>query len=328
MGIRTELSTEELELAASSWALGKLKGSRGIPEGSVNTLYLLETKRGKFVLRLSEGRSFPEVDFETRLLQFLHGADFSSVRLVAQPGGKVLDTIKERYACVFHWAPGESGKAAPFTPERARESGKALARLHRLTRAFPHTLPNRYAPKVVGTWVAELVEESKRTDRAEDEELWAAIPMLKAEAEQALVLPSSLEGIIHADWFLDNLHFVGDDLSAVLDFEMACKGPYVLDLAVAIHASCWGENDFNLPQLKALMEGYLDQRQLDSSEWEAFFAWAKFAALRFTVSRIRDFHRSELSDNELKKKDWRRFRDRLSYLRDLGPQAWLELVRG
>lgn len=326
MGIRTELSRNELESVARDWGLGTLENFRGLPEGSVNTLYVLETGSGRFVLRLSEGRVREEIEFETALLSFLESVRFPAVRLVPRSGGEVFGVVRERFACVFRWAPGERGRSSTYTPERAMDSGRELARLHSLTDAFTKSLPNRYAPPVIRSWVAELSEEGRDANRPDDPELWEALPLLEREAEALTHLPQAPLGVIHADWFLDNLHFVGDRLACVLDFEMACRGPHVLDLAIALHASSWRNGDFDPALVKALMAGYRSEREIGTDELEAFHAWARFAALRFTISRIRDFHRSELSDGELVKKDWRRFRDRLRRTVDLGPEGWLRLV--
>lgn len=326
MGIRTELSSGELRAVAGEWRLGELKGSRGLPEGSVNTLYVLETETGRYVLRLSEGREREEVAFETALLTHLEEARYPSVRLVPRPDGERFGVVRDRFACVFRWAPGEQGRGSTFTAERAFESGRELARLHVLTESFPGTLPNRYAPPVIRGWVDELSAEAGGPDRADDPELWAALPLLRREADSASHLPFSAEGIIHADWFLDNLRFVGNRFACVLDFEMACRGPYVLDLAIAIHASCWGGSDFDRAKLRALVSGYRSERRPGTGELEAFHPWARFAALRFTVSRIRDFHRSELPESALFRKDWRRFRDRLERTVELGVDGWLELA--
>lgn len=324
MGIRTELTEQDLRAVAAEWGLPGLTAFRGLPEGSINTLYVLESGVERWVLRLSEGRSRPEVAFETELLAYLEVNRYPAVRLVRRPDGALFGEARGRFACIFRWAAGESPRGGSLTPERALESGRALGRLHAVGEAFPRTLPNRYAPAVISRWVDELVDESRRADRPEDPELWDAIPLLESEAARLASLPPAPEGIVHADWFLDNLRFVGDRLSAVLDFEMACRGPLVLDLAVAIHAGCFAA-DFVPGRVRALVEGYVSERPLGVAERALFHDWARFAALRFTVSRIRDFHRSELPEGQLLRKDWRRFRDRLRRTVELGRSGWLEL---
>src|SRR5690606_6454695 len=103
-----------------------------------------------------------------------------------------------------------------------------------------------------------------------------------------------------------------------------CQGPYVLDLATCLHAFGWDDDRFSSVRLRAIVDGYVSQRRLSATDKAAFHAWARFSALRFTVSRIRDFHLSTLDGDKLTRKDWRRFRDRLDALVALGSDGWLD----
>ena len=88
MAIKTQLSPDDLERVASDWNLGALEGFRGLPEGSINTLYALTTASGRYVLRLSEGRTAPEVRFEAGLLRHLGAQHYPAVALVEVPSVK------------------------------------------------------------------------------------------------------------------------------------------------------------------------------------------------------------------------------------------------
>jgi homoserine kinase type II len=320
VAIKTVLGQDTLERVCSEWRLGALAAARGIPQGSVNTLYALETATGRFVLRLSEGRSEREVVFETGLLAHLESHRYPAVRLVPRADGARFSSVSGRFACVFRWAAGESHRV--LTPAQLRDSGRLLARLHVLTEDFGEALPNRNGPEPVRGWIGEI----RRRARADDAELQRALPVLAAEAAGLASLPPAPEGVIHADWFPDNLKYLGDRLSAVLDFEMACRGPYVLDLATALHAGCFGDDGrYDPDRTRALVEGYVSERPLTGSERHAFWPWARFSALRFTASRVLDFHLSELPPDRLTRKDWRRFRDRLATTVSLGEAGFLAL---
>lgn len=324
MAIKTELTQADLEGVARAWGLGHLERSRGLPEGSVNTLYVLDTGSGRQVLRLSEGRSDEEITFETELLQHLGANRYPSVHLLKDGDGRLWRRVKERPAVVQGWAPGEHVAGRDLTAEQMGDAGRVLARLHLVSEGFGGTLRNRYAPAQIRAWVEELEAESRRPDRADDPELWAAMPLLARESAALASLPHATEGIIHADWFPDNVRYIGDRVACVLDFEMACNGPYVLDLAIAMHACCW-DGEFRAPLVRALFDGYQAERRLSTSERQALWAWSRFSALRFTTTRIRDFHRVQLGADRLLKKDWRRFRDRLAQTVALGPEGLARL---
>jgi homoserine kinase type II len=322
MAVKTLLTDGELARVASEWGLGALASARGLPEGSVNTLYVLETSRGRFVLRLSEGRREQELRFETSLLAYLARAHFPAAVLVPRLDGAEYGVVKERFAVVFEWASGEHLAPKETTAAQAMDAGRLMGRMHVVTEDFPGSLPNRYGVGPVRAMVAEVGREAAL--RPDDEELRAALPLLEREAAALDHLPALDSGVIHADWFPDNVRFLGDRVSAVLDFEMACRGPYVLDLATAIHAGCY-DDDYSIERASAFVRGYEGERPLARAEKEAFHAWARFSALRFTASRVLDFHLSPLSGERLVRKDWRRFRDRLQKTVAMGPRGWAAL---
>lgn len=325
MAIKTELTREQLERAADEWGLGTLQDARGMPEGSVNTLYRLETPGGWHVLRLSEGRVGAELLHETALLSFLNASRYPAVTLVPRRDGRLYGRLAERFACVFRWAPGEEVPGRLQTPEMAQESGRLMARLHLLGDGFEGRLANRYGETFARGAVEALVREARAPERPDDAELWQAVPLLAQAAATLDSMPSAPEGVIHADWFPDNIRFTGSRVSAVLDFEMACRGPFALDIATAIHAGCY--DDEHVPRRAAsFLSGYQSLRPIGPEERRALHAWAVFSALRFTVTRISDYHRSPLAGDRLHRKDWRRFRDRLRRTTELGSAGWLDLL--
>lgn len=316
MAVKTLLQPADVAHLARAWNLPGTPELQGIPQGSVNTLYVVRAGADRYVLRLSEGRSLAEVTFEAALLQHLEAARFPSIRLIPTMTGAAYDTIAGRPACLFQFAEGAPVRAGLYTPAMARESGRVLGRLHEVTKTFDATLPNRNGPGALPAWVSSIRAQLAERRSDADAEVVAFLPELELAIAGFAGLPSTSQGLIHADWFPDNLHWVGERISAALDFEMACRGPLMLDLAIALHAGCFGQGSYDLARVRPFVEGYRSERDVDAQELAAFPAWARFAAARFTTSRILDFHLSPLDASRLVKKDWRRFRDRFRLLRD------------
>ena len=72
-------------------------------------------------------------------------------------------------------------------------------------------------------------------------------------------------GVIHADLFMDNVKWIGNRVSAFFDFEMACRAPYALDLAITLNAWCF-EGDYDLDKCRALLRAYRAERPMDALE--------------------------------------------------------------
>ena len=57
-------------------AFGRISDASAIPQGSVNSNYLIETAKGRFLLRVDEVKSESEVKREIDLLAFLRKHSF------------------------------------------------------------------------------------------------------------------------------------------------------------------------------------------------------------------------------------------------------------
>ena len=76
MAIYTELTKKDAVKIVEEFALGDLLSFSGIKNGSVNTHYLLETKRGRFFAKIDEVKSELEVKQELDLLFHLKKQGF------------------------------------------------------------------------------------------------------------------------------------------------------------------------------------------------------------------------------------------------------------
>jgi Ser/Thr protein kinase RdoA (MazF antagonist) len=64
-----------------------------------------------------------------------------------------------------------------------------------------------------------------------------------------------------------------------------------------------------------LISGYESLRPLSLPEWDSFPNELRFSALRFTVTRIKDFYLRAADDTQRVYKDFKEFYDRLLILR-------------
>ena len=98
------------------------------------------------------------------------------------------------------------------------------------------------------------------------------------------------EGVIHADLFPDNVFFLKERLSGLIDFYFACNDLLAYDLAVCLNAWCFEpDNTFNVTKGRALIQAYESVRRLEPAEREALPVLARGAALRFLLTRLYDW---------------------------------------
>ena len=311
MAVLTALTKREISDTVADYALPKVTSVREVREGSVNTHYLVDTAKGKFVLKIDEVKSEIEVKREQDLLSFLRKHGFPcpvplfdrNNRHYRDWGGKPLS--------VYRHIDGRAIDPECMTVEKLENVGRVLADLHVIGKAYKKGIENRFGFERVAEIYFDvrgrLPHYFKKITRTLDDEVEYLHHYLEGK------LP---KGIIHGDLFADNLMFKGDKVVAVLDFEAACRGKFIFDLATAVNALCFDTaSGYSLKKFEALIGGYEALRTLSLAEWDAFPNELRFAAFRFTVTRLRDFFLNPVDERQRINKDFQDFYDRLRILR-------------
>ena len=98
------------------------------------------------------------------------------------------------------------------------------------------------------------------------------------------------QGVIHADLFPDNVFFLGDKLSGLIDFYFACNDALAYDVAICLNAWCFeSDQSFNVTKGRSLLAAYAAVRPLTEPEIAALPLLARGAALRFLLTRLVDW---------------------------------------
>ena len=156
------------------------------------------------------------------------------------------------------------------------------------------------------------------------------IPGLKCEIARELShlekhwLDDLPRGVIHADIFPDNVFFLADKFSGLIDFYFACNDMLAFDVAVCLNAWCFeADGSFNITKARAMLQAYENERKLTEAELAALPLLARGAALRFLLTRTYDLLNTDANalvktkdPNEYLRK--LRFHERVTSYRDYG----------
>jgi homoserine kinase type II len=163
--------------------------------------------------------------------------------------------------------------------------GAALADLHVKGRDFAMRRPNNLS---LSGWQELAAKTAARADEVE-----AGLARLIADEVRFLEAnwPQGLEtGTIHADLFPDNVFFLGDKLSGLIDFYFACTDFLAYDLAICINAWCFeGDGSFNVTKAQKMVRSYDSHRKIPPAEIAALPILARGSALRFLLTRLYDW---------------------------------------
>jgi homoserine kinase type II len=283
MAVYTDVSDSALTSFLGEYDIGALVAFRGIAEGVENSNFSLRTTAGDFILTLYEKRVDPaDLPWFIGLMRHLASQGISCPLPVAGRDGEALRRLCGRHAAVTTFLPG----VWPRRPQPAQcgELGVALARLHLAGEGFSAARANALGP---ASW-APLLARCGDADAVQDG-LGAALAAALAGILAAW--PADLPvGQIHADLFPDNVFFLGDRLSGLIDFYFACTDILAYDVAVCLNAWCF-EPDFafNATSARALLRGYASVRPLSDAERRALPVLAAGAAMRFLLTRLFDW---------------------------------------
>ena len=310
MALYTVLTKKDINKIVDEFALGELNSYAGIKNGSVNSHYLIETKRGKFFAKIDEVKSEVEVKQELDLLLHLRKQNFPCLQPVKSKGGRLYLDLQGKSLTVSRYIDGVELASKAMTPIHLSALGHILANLHLIGRSYKKGIDNRFGfNRIVSIYRdvrRQLPSHLKNIVRVLDDEFSYLENYLDNN------LP---KGIIHGDLFPDNVKFKSNRLTGVMDFEAACRGKLIYDLATAVNALCFLDNRFRIDRFEALISGYESLRPLSLPEWDSFPNELRFSALRFTVTRIKDFYLRSVDENQRIYKDYKEFYDRLLILR-------------
>ncbi len=310
MAVYTALDTGALEELIDDYGLVRVDASEGIVGGTVNTNYVLDTPRGRQLLRIDEVKGELDVKREIDLLLFLRKLGFPCPQPVADRKGRYYREVAGKCVSLYRWIDGHVVDVERLGGEHLEQAGRLLAELHTLGKQYKKGIENRFSYDRIATLYADVRDRLpayfKRIVRTLDDE----VDYLRHYLDTKLP-----RGIIHGDLFHDNLLFKGDKLIAMLDFEAAARGRYVFDLATAVNALCFADEQYDLKRFEAFMAGYESLRPLSLAEWDAFPNELRLSALRFTVTRLHDFFLHPVEEGARVDKDFREFYERLRILR-------------
>eukprot|EP00854_Cymbomonas_tetramitiformis_P010815 gene10815-12797_t len=101
-------------------------------------------------------------------------------------------------------------------------------------------------------------------------------------------------GILHGDPFLDNILVDPNsgDFKAFVDFEDACVGPLLFDVACCAAANCYRQSDntLNVGLLRRFLRGYTRRRSFHQTEIDNFIPFMKVALLCNCSWRFMNFN--------------------------------------
>jgi homoserine kinase type II len=283
MAVYTDVTADELSEFLAAYDIGELLSYKGIAEGVENSNFLLHTTGGSFILTLYEKRTaVGDLPFFLGLMVHLARNGVACSQPVVTRAGTTLGTLAGRPAAIIGFLEG----VWPRKPNAAHCAGigGALAKMHLAGRDFPMQRANALS---VSGWRPLFASAASRANEVQAGlREFLASELNYLEGRWPRDLPN---GIIHADAFPDNVLFLGDELSGLIDFYFACNDMFAYDVAICLNAWCFEpDHSFNVTKARAFLAAYNRERPMSEAEQAALPLLARGAALRFLLTRLVD----------------------------------------
>lgn len=286
MAVYTEVSDDALAEFVAQYQIGQVISCKGIAEGVENSNYLLRTDGadGTYILTLYEKRvSSGDLPFFLGLMEHLAVRGISCPTPIHGRDGRALRQLSGRPAAIVTYLDGMWVKKPQ--PDHCRQLGRAMAELHLAGGDFPLSRRNALT---VGDWRPLFDKCAAQADTVSAglaTEIGHELDALEA------VWPTDLpQGVVHADLFPDNVFFLANQLSGLIDFYFACNDALIYDVAICLNAWCFEPDlSFNVTKARFLLDGYHAVRPISAVEIAALPILARGAALRFLLTRLYDW---------------------------------------
>ncbi len=285
MAVYTDISDQELESLLADYDLGEAISFKGVAEGVENSNFLLETGTGRYFLTVYERRVRAEdLPFFLGLMRWLADHGYPCARPVTDRAGAELKQVRGKPCAIVEFLPGLSVRRPGVA--HCRAAGEGLARLHVAAAGFPLSRPNDLGAAAWSPYFAPLAAAADGLKPGLAAVIAADLAHLAAAWPQGL--PG---GVIHADYFPDNVFFHhGAEFAGAIDFYFACDDALAYDIAIALNAWCFEpDGSFNITAARAMVAGYEAVRPLSAAERAALPVLAHGAAMRFFLTRLHDW---------------------------------------
>ena len=337
MALITAVAPANLVIFLEKYAILNLEAVTPLAAGSVNSNFRIRADKKDYFLRIYEEQDAAGARRDAETVAALASAGVLTPSPLRKPLSPSSDHASEhasdhewvtelegKPAALFPWKDGEIVCQARVTRAHVASVGAALAATHLAGSA----LASRYG---AGRFrVEDLRERISRVELSGDARISSLAPRLfeALEAISAARSPNLPHGLAHGDLFRDNVLFYSEEKTpsvlALLDFESAFEGVLIFDVMVTMLAWCVGSAiDFDLA--RALVDGYQTVRPLEADEKKYAFDEARFASVRFWITRVTDYAMRLGFGNG---RDPGRFEMRLRQLEALGPEKFQAALFG
>ena len=286
MAVYTKINKKDLIYINKKFETQKFISFKGIKQGIENTNYLLKSKNKKYILTIFEKRvSKKEIPFFMKLMDQLNDSKINCPKPLRNNEGKYLIKLKNKTACIVSFLKGKDKKSLNL--RNCYDIGRLIAQMHLSTKKISLYRKNSMGVKNLFPLLKSIKFKSKKFTNLEK---FLKINFKDIKKKWPKKLPS---GIIHGDLFIDNIFFINNRLSGVIDFYFAANDYFMYEIAICVNALCFdkSKNKFilNKKKVKNFIKGYESIKKISLKEKMSLNILCRGAAMRYFLTILYDY---------------------------------------
>jgi len=301
LAVYTNLNKAEVKVFLKLYNIGELISFSGITEGIENSNFHIKTTEGDFILTIFEKRvNIKDIPFFIKIMIHLNKNGYYCPEPISDNNEEFLQELKGKPTIIVNFLEGKSKKN--ITIENCFEVGSSMGLMHFHSKDFELQRDNSLS---ITGWKTLIKNCNNSVPVRVLDKLQ---PYLMKDIQNsfdfvAKFWPGKLpKGFIHGDLFPDNVFFINDKITGVIDFYFSCTDILIYDLAIAINAWCFDKEDnFQDKKYEAIIKGYNSIRKLSKDEEFFLPLLCQAASLRFLLTRLFDWVNTPIEANVVPK---------------------------
>jgi homoserine kinase type II len=267
MAILTKLEKDDFARILENFSIGKYKLHKHISWALGNTVYILKTTRGNFILKIYENSDPKFIDFQIKIMKLMEKERLPSPKIIGTKNGKSLLIFNNHRIVIQEFVEGREPKrfADGLIKDIATKQGKMNNVLRRIKLQEKYTWGINYQFKPLNFDVSkykdfDIIKENRKIRND-----------LKQIKRQNL-----RRSVIHGDFHGVNLLVGKNKLKAIIDWDDAHEDFIVQEVSNFICGTFVNEKgEVNYEKIKLYLRTFEKYLKLNADEKEAIYFFIK-----------------------------------------------------
>ena len=262
-----KLNKLDFDAILSNYSIGQYVLNKHIPKAFENTVYFLQTTKGKYVLKIFEQTKISEVKNQTKIQEYLAKKNNPVPRIIKDKKGKDIQYFEKKPIQIQEFA---KGKRVKLSIKLIIAYGKTISKIDFDLKKLK--MPN------FNPWGFDF--EFKKMKIYSGKKL-----NLKKEHSKLLKEIKKLDkykltkSIVHGDLNLDNALVYKNKINAIIDFGDSHTGFLVTDPTIFICDEIITKKSLNYKKINLFLNEYEKKMKLNNEERKAIYLFSKLRCI-------------------------------------------------